>query len=51
MNVGASDLKTIGLPGVPLCAPTLAMTIAVSPEGPGQDSHVLTGTLKELDLS
>jgi hypothetical protein len=34
-----------------LCAPSLAPTMAASPEPTGQDSHVVTGTLEELDLS
>ena len=37
----------IGLFTLLLCAPTLA----TSPEPMGQDSHVVTGTLEELDLS
>ena len=34
-----------------LCAPALATTMAASPAPTGQDSHVVTGTLEELDLS
>ena len=44
-------VKIIGLLAVLLCAPALATTMAASPEHPGQDSHVVTGTLEELDLS
>ena len=43
--------KIIGLFAVLLCAPTLATTMAASPEPTGQNSHVITGTLEELDLS
>jgi hypothetical protein len=44
-------MKTIGLLGVLLCAPAFAVTLAASPESAGQDSPVITGTLKALDLS
>ena len=44
-------VKIIGLLAVLLCAPALATTMATSPEHTGQDSHVVTGTLEELDLS
>ena len=44
-------VKIIGLLAVLLCAPSLAPTMAASPEPTGQDSHVVTGTLEELDLS
>jgi hypothetical protein len=44
-------VKIIGLFAVLLCAPSLAPTMAASPEPTGQDSHVVTGTLEELDLS
>jgi len=44
-------VKIIGLLAVLLCAPALATTMAASPEPTGQDSHVVTGTLEELDLS
>jgi hypothetical protein len=44
-------VKIIGLLAVLLCAPALTTTMAVSPEPTGQDSHVVTGTLEELDLS
>ena len=44
-------VKIIGLLAVLLCAPSLATTMAASPEPTGQDSHVVTGTLEELDLS
>lgn len=43
-------VKFIGLLAVLLCAPALATTIAASPEPKGQDSHVVIGTLEELDL-
>jgi len=43
-------VKIIGLLAVLLCAPALATTMAASPEPTGQDSHVVTGTLEELDL-
>lgn len=33
-----------------LCAFSLATALAASPEPMGQDSHVVIGTLKELDL-
>jgi hypothetical protein len=38
-------VKIIGLLAVLLCAPSLAPTMAASPEPTGQDSHVVTGTL------
>jgi hypothetical protein len=44
-------VKIIGLLAVLLCAPSLSPTMAASPEPTGQDSHVVTGTLEELDLS
>jgi len=44
-------VKIIGLLAVLLCAPSLTTTMAASPEPTGQDSHVVTGTLEELDLS
>ncbi|MEO5630637.1 MAG: hypothetical protein ABIR69_01975 [Nitrospiraceae bacterium] len=44
-------IKTIGLLGVLLCTPALATTMAASPEATGQDADVVTGSLKELDLS
>ena len=44
-------VKIIGLIAVLLCALSLATTMAASPEHTGQDSHVVTGTLEELDLS
>ena len=43
-------VKTIALVAVLLSAPS-AITIAASPEPTGQDSHVVTGTLQELDLT
>jgi hypothetical protein len=43
--------KIVGLLAVLLCVPALATTMAASPESTGQDSHVVTGTLEELDLS
>lgn len=42
--------KIIGLLAILLCAPTLATTMAASPEPKGQESYVVTGTLVELDL-
>jgi hypothetical protein len=44
-------IKIIGLLAVLLCAPALAPAMAASPEPTGQDSHVVTGMLEELDLS
>jgi len=44
-------IKMIGLLTALLCAPALATTMAAPPEATGQDSHVVTGTLEELDLS
>jgi hypothetical protein len=44
-------VKIIGLLGLLLCALSLSTTMAASPEPMGEDSHVVTGTLKELDLS
>jgi hypothetical protein len=44
-------VKIIGLLAVLLCDPALATTMAASPEPTGQESHVVTGTLEELDLS
>ena len=44
-------IKIIGLLAVLLCALSLATTMASSAEPKGQDSTVVTGTLKELDLS
>ena len=43
-------VKIIALVAVLLSAP-LAITMAASPEPTGQDSHVVTGTLEELDVS
>ena len=43
-------VKIIGLLAVLLCALSLATTMASSAEPKGQDSPVVTGTLKELDL-
>ena len=43
-------VKIIGLLAVLLCAFSLATTMASSAEPKGQDSPVVTGTLKELDL-
>lgn len=43
-------VKITILVAVLLSAP-LAITIAASPEPMGQDSHVVTGTLQELDLT
>jgi hypothetical protein len=44
-------VKIMGLLAVLLCDPALATTMAASPDPMGQDSHVVTGTLEELDLS
>jgi len=44
-------VKIISLLALLLCAPALATTMAASPEHTVQDSHVVTGTLEELDLS
>ena len=43
--------KIIGLLAVLLSAPALATTMAASPEPTSHDSHVVTGTLEELDVS
>lgn len=43
-------VKIIALVAVLLSAPS-TITIAASPEPTGQDSHVVTGTLQELDLT
>ena len=43
-------VKIIGLLAMLLCAFSLATTMASSAEPKGQDSPVVTGTLKELDL-
>jgi hypothetical protein len=42
--------KIVGLLAVLLCTPALVTTMAASPETKGQDSHVVIGTLEELDL-
>lgn len=44
-------VKIIGLLAGLLCAPSLAMTMGASTEPTSQDSHVVTGTLEELDVS
>jgi hypothetical protein len=44
-------VKIIVLLAMLLGAPSLATTMAASPEPTGQDSHVVTGTLEGLDLS
>ena len=44
-------VKIIGLLALLLSALSLETTMAASPEPTGQDSHVVTGTLEELDLS
>ncbi len=44
-------VKIIVLLAMLLSAPTLATTMAASPEHTGQDAHVVIGTLEELDLS
>jgi hypothetical protein len=43
-------VKIIWLLALLLCAFSLATALAASPESMGQDSHVIIGTLKELDL-
>jgi len=43
-------LKIIGLLAVLLCAPVLATIMAASLESTDRDSHVVAGTLEELDL-
>jgi len=43
-------VKIIGLLTLLVCVFSLATTMAASSEPLGQDSHVVTGTLKELDL-
>jgi hypothetical protein len=45
------SVKIIGLLSVLLCGLSLATTMAVSPEPMGKDSHVVIGTLKEMDLA
>jgi hypothetical protein len=44
-------MKTIGLLAVLLGGPACATTMAASPEATDQDTHVVTGTLEELDLA
>lgn len=44
-------VKIIVLLAMLLSAPSLATTMAASPEHTGQDSHVVTGTLEGLDSS
>ena len=44
-------VKMIVLLAMLLSAPSLATTMAASPEHTGQDSHVVIGTLQELDMS
>ena len=45
------SVKMIVLLTVLLSAPSLSMTMAASPEHTGEGTHVVTGTLEELDLS
>lgn len=44
-------MKTIGLLALLLCGPAFATTMAASTKATGQDTHVVTGMLEELDLS
>jgi hypothetical protein len=44
-------VKIIVLLAMLLSAPSLATTMAASPEPTGQGTHVVTGTLEGLDLS
>ena len=44
-------VKIIWLLAMLICAFSLVTALAASPEPIGQDSHIVTGTLKELDLS
>jgi hypothetical protein len=44
-------VKIIVLLAMLLIAPTLATTMAASPEHTGQDAHVVIGMLEELDMS
>lgn len=44
-------VKITGLLALLLCALSLSTTMAASLMPMGEDSHVVTGTLKELDLS
>jgi len=44
-------VKIIGLLALLLSALSLETTMAAPPEPTGQDSHVVTGTLEELDLT
>lgn len=44
-------VKIIWLLALLICAFSLVTALAASPEPIGQDSHIVTGTLKELDLS
>lgn len=45
------SVKMIVLLAVLLSAPPLSMTMAASPEQTGQGTHVVIGTLEELDMS
>lgn len=45
------SVKMIVLLAVLLSAPSLSMTMAASPEPTGEGTHVVTGTLEELDMS
>ena len=44
-------VKNLVLLALLLSAPSLATTMAAPPEHTGQDTHVVIGTLEELDLS
>src|SRR5262245_33051110 len=45
------EMRTVGLLAVLFSAITFVTTMGAPPEATGQDSHVVTGTLQELDLS
>ena len=44
-------MKIIVLLAILLSAPSVTTTMAASPEHTGQDSHVVIGTLQEIDMS
>ena len=45
------SVKMIVLLAMLLSAPSLSMSMAASPEHTGQGTHVVIGTLEELDMS
>jgi hypothetical protein len=45
------SVKMIALLAMLLSAPYLSMSMAASPEHTGQGTHVVIGTLEELDMS